>query len=68
VFKREVGVPPHAYQVQMRVRRARRLMLTGMAPADVAISVGFYDQAHLNRHFKRIVGMTPGDYRGAATR
>jgi AraC-like DNA-binding protein len=68
VFRRETGVPPHAYQIQMRVRRARKLILDGIPPADVATAVGFYDQAHMNRHFKRIVGMTPGEYRTAARR
>jgi AraC-like DNA-binding protein len=68
IFKRETGVPPHGYQIQMRVRQARRLLVDGVPPADVATAVGFYDQAHLNRHFKRIVGLTPGDYRAAVER
>ncbi|CAM5537911.1 AraC family transcriptional regulator OS=Streptomyces fumanus OX=67302 GN=GCM10018772_29740 PE=4 SV=1 [Streptomyces fumanus] len=46
-----------------RVERARQLLLAGRAPADVATATGFYDQAHLTRHFKRLVGVTPGRYR-----
>ena len=65
-FSRAYGVPPHAWLLQERVRRARSLLRTGRLPADVAAEVGFADQSHLTRHFKRIVGMTPGRYRAAA--
>lgn len=51
-----------------RVDRARRLLLAGRAPADVAGATGFYDQAHLTRHFKRLVGVTPGRYRAGGAR
>jgi AraC-like DNA-binding protein len=62
-FRRDVGLPPHAYQIQARVRRAQGLLGSGMYPAEVAQAVGFVDQAHLTRHFKRIIGVTPGRYR-----
>jgi AraC-like DNA-binding protein len=61
-FRDETGLPPHAYLNQLRVRRARRLLDRGVGPAAVAAAVGFADQAHLNRHFKRIVGVPPGAY------
>jgi AraC-like DNA-binding protein len=61
-FRSETGLPPHAYLNQVRVRRARRLLDGGMAPAEVAAEVGFADQAHLTRHFKRVVGVPPGAY------
>jgi AraC-like DNA-binding protein len=61
-FRAETGLPPHAYLNQVRVRQARRLLDQGLAPADVAMSTGFADQAHLTRHFKRVVGVPPGAY------
>lgn len=62
-FTRAFGVPPHAYQVQVRVNRARRLLASGLSVADVAAVTGFTDQSHLTRHFKRLTGVTPGRYR-----
>jgi AraC-like DNA-binding protein len=61
-FRAEVGLPPHAYLNQRRVRRARELLAGGVPAADVAARVGFADQAHLTRHFKRIVGVPPAAY------
>lgn len=61
-FSRETGITPHAYLVQSRVRRARRLLLEGRKAADVALETGFADQSHLNRAFLRQFGMTPGHY------
>jgi AraC-like DNA-binding protein len=61
-FRAETGLPPHAYLNQLRVRLARRLLDTGLPPADVAAEAGFADQPHLNRHFKRVVGVPPGAY------
>ena len=61
-FRAETGLPPHAYLNQQRVRRARALLDRGMTPADVAFQTGFADQAHLTRHFKRVVGVPPGAY------
>ena len=59
-FTRRFGLPPHAYVVARRVDAARRLLLAGRSPADVAATVGFHDQPHLTRHFRRHVGTTPG--------
>ena len=61
-FSREFGLPPHRYVTGRRVDRARRLLLDGMPAADVAVEVGFHDQAHLIRHFRRTLGVTPGAY------
>ena len=61
-FKRQHGLPPHAYLTQLRVRRAKALIATGVGLAETAAAVGFADQSHLNRHFKRILGVTPGRY------
>jgi AraC-like DNA-binding protein len=61
-FSREYGLPPHRYVTGRRIDRARGLLLDGMPPAEVAAAVGFYDQAHLTRHFRRVLGVTPGAY------
>jgi AraC-like DNA-binding protein len=60
LFTRAIGLPPHAYQTHIRVTAAQRLLRSGAQPAHV--DVGFSDQSHLGRHFKRIVGVTPGEY------
>ncbi|WP_405716948.1 AraC family transcriptional regulator [Streptomyces sp. NBC_00046] len=61
-FKKQYGMPPHAWLTDARVRAARRLLDAGTAPAEAAAEVGFTDQPHLNRHFTRIVGVPPGAY------
>jgi AraC-like DNA-binding protein len=61
-FKRRYGLPPHAYQMCLRISRACRMLRSGAATADVALACGFADQSHLNRHFKRIVGVPAGQY------
>jgi AraC-like DNA-binding protein len=61
-FRDAYGLPPHAYLIQVRVRTAQRLLEDGLPSADVAAAVGFFDQAHLTRHFCRIVGIPPGAY------
>jgi AraC-like DNA-binding protein len=63
VFSGQVGLTPHAYLVQVRVQQARQLLATGETPSQAALSAGFFDQSHLTRHFKRILGVTPGRYR-----
>jgi AraC-like DNA-binding protein len=62
-FARELGLTPHAYVMQRRLARARRLILADTTLADVAASCGFYDQSHLNRCFVRQFGVTPRRYR-----
>jgi AraC-like DNA-binding protein len=61
-FRCETGLPPHAYLNQQRVRQARVLLDRGVGAAEVAAQTGFADQAHLTRHFKRVVGVPPGAY------
>jgi len=61
-FTRRFGLPPHAYLTGRRVDAARRLLLAGQPPSEVAVAVGFYDQSHLTRHFKRHLATTPGRY------
>jgi AraC-like DNA-binding protein len=61
-FTREFGVSPHAYLIGCRVDAARRALLQGARPADVATDLGFYDQAHFTRHFKRHLAVTPARF------
>ncbi|MET9625393.1 AraC family transcriptional regulator [Streptomyces sp. NPDC006464] len=61
-FGAAFGIAPHQYVTSRRVGLARRLLLDGRPPGDVATAAGFYDQAHLTRHFKRVWGVTPGRY------
>jgi transcriptional regulator GlxA family with amidase domain len=68
LFRREVGMPPHRYLSHVRVRQAQALLEKGVAPAAAAIQSGFFDQSHFTRHFKRVCGMTPGQYRTASSK
>ncbi|MCD4532800.1 AraC family transcriptional regulator [Nocardioides sp. cx-169] len=61
-FRRELGISPHRYLTGRRVDAARRLLLDGVPAARVAAEVGFHDQSHLTRHFKRVLGVPPGRY------
>jgi AraC-like DNA-binding protein len=61
-FRAEVGLPPHAYVTHRRISTAGALLIRGVPQAEVAVQVGLYDQSQLHRHFKRITGVTPGDY------
>ncbi len=62
-FGAAVGMPPHAYQTQVRVARAKALLVAGHLPlTQIATEVGFANQSHLTRHFARLVGATPGQY------
>lgn len=61
-FTRRHGIPPHQYLTGRRVELARRLLLAGRPAAEVAVAAGFYDQAHLTRHFARMLATTPARY------
>jgi AraC-like DNA-binding protein len=67
-FREQNGVTPHAFQSNLRVDHARRLLAAGQAPAAVAAACGFADQPHLTRVFKRAVGVSPGLYARAVAR
>lgn len=64
-FHASVGLPPHAYQIRVRVGRAMNMIRMGNPLVEVATNTGFTDQSHLARHFTRIVGIAPGRYRQA---
>lgn len=61
-FREQVGLPPHAYVTHRRVSLAQELLAAGVPQAEVAVRVGLYDQSQLHRHFKRLVGVTPGEW------
>jgi len=67
LFRKHFGLPPHAYLVQLRLCAARDLLGRGASPADVAADVGFADQSHLGRWFRRAYGLTPARYRARCT-
>jgi AraC-like DNA-binding protein len=61
-FHREMGLPPHGYLKQARARKAKDLINRGWSIAAAALEAGFADQSHLTRNFKRIFGITPGQF------
>jgi AraC family transcriptional regulator len=66
-FKRSLGLPPMAYVATRRVERAKRMMTTTREQlTEIALACGFADQSHLNRSFRRVVGMSPGLWRRTA--
>lgn len=62
-FTRHVGLPPHAWHLQYRLRTAQDMLSRGRPIAEVTYATGFADQAHLSRAFKKLTGLTPGNYR-----
>jgi AraC family transcriptional regulator len=64
-FKTATGLPPHQYVILRRVERAKQLLQAGddLSLAEVAAHAGFSDQSQFSHHFKRIVGVTPGQFR-----
>jgi AraC family transcriptional regulator len=68
-FKATTGLPPHQYLISRRVERAQEMLRRrgDFNLAEIAIAVGFYDQSQLSFHFKRIVGVTPRQFRALVT-
>jgi AraC family transcriptional regulator len=64
-FKRATGLPPHQYVLDRRVERAKQFLQTGsdVFLAEVAAKAGFSDQSQFSHHFKRLIGVTPGQFR-----
>jgi AraC-like DNA-binding protein len=63
LFRERLGRPPHAVALAHRIHRARRLLEQGEPIAGIAAATGFADQSHLHRHFRRSLGLSPGEYR-----
>ena len=66
LFKRGLGLTPHAYLIQTRLHRACHYLRRGMPLAQIAAATGFYDQSALNKYFKRYYGITPLQFARAA--
>lgn len=64
LFRRETGMPPHAWRNQLRVNRSLDLLRRGSSVAEAASACGFADQSHFTRHFRRVFGVAPGRWRG----
>ena len=62
VFGDHIGVPPHIYLKQVRIKRAKELLAKGVPPLFVAHEMGFVDQSHFSKQFKQITGITPRKY------
>jgi AraC-like DNA-binding protein len=62
VFSDSYGIAPHRYVIGRRIDHARHLLLQGHSPAHAAVAAGFHDQSHLTRHFRRVLGTTPGAF------
>jgi AraC family transcriptional regulator len=67
-FKTATGLPPYQFVIARRIERAKHLMQDGVdfSLAQVAVRAGFADQSQFSRHFKRLVGVTPGQFRTPA--
>ena len=63
-FRAHFGVPPHLYQTQYRIARAKRLIQRCIPLATIAIECGFSDQSHFTHQFTSYVGQTPGAFAG----
>jgi AraC family transcriptional regulator len=62
-FKQATGLSPHQYVTHERIEHAKKLITEGeLALSEVATACGFCDQSHLNKHFKKITGVTPGEF------
>lgn len=65
-FHKSVGMPPHAYHIQRRILAAMADLRRGKPIAQAAVDCGFSDQSHLSRNFKKITGVTPGEFRAGS--
>jgi AraC family transcriptional regulator len=67
-FRTATGLPPHQYVIARRVERAKELLQVGtnLSLTEVATCAGFSDQSHFSHHFRRLVGITPGQFRMSA--
>ena len=63
LFRREIGLTPYAFHLQLRVTEAKTLIGQGESIASAALSPGFYDQSQLTKHFRQFVGTTPSHYK-----
>lgn len=60
--RRNLGLTPHKFHLQNRIRKAQNLLLTSKSITETSVNTGFYDQSHFDRSFKKIVGISPTEY------
>lgn len=66
IFKAEVGLTPHQFQIQNRIRKAQRLVHKSKTIAEVALATGFFDQSHFIKQFEKYVGLSPLTYKASS--
>lgn len=66
-FAKHIGLSPLAFHTRARLMRARRLISQGWSLADTSLSLSFSDQSHFGRQFRKVYGMTPGEYQQNVT-
>lgn len=62
MFKKQMGVSPHQFRIQVRIQTAKNLLQKGLPPVEVALETGFNDQSHFTNTFKRYADVTPRNY------
>jgi AraC-like DNA-binding protein len=67
VFRKEVGLPPHAYQTRVRLNRAKEMLAERVSIGEAALKTGFFDQSHFTNHFRKVFGYPPGVYLNGTT-
>jgi AraC-like DNA-binding protein len=65
-FRERFGSSPYRYLCGLRIKHAQSLLLAGVPSVEVATEVGFFDQSHFGRHFKRMCGVTPSMFAAKA--
>ncbi|MHC3119176.1 helix-turn-helix transcriptional regulator, partial [Acinetobacter nosocomialis] len=66
LFKANVGLTPHAFQINLKINQARELLKQGISLAELAVNLGFSDQSHFHKAFKAHTGVTPRQFQLAA--
>jgi AraC-like DNA-binding protein len=61
-FRKIAGLTPNRFRIQNRIRKAQQMLRDGRPITEAALDVGFYDQSHFSKYFKRIVGVSPKEY------
>lgn len=61
-FKNSVGMTPHRFRIQNRIRKSQGMLDGKRTISEIAVEMGFYDQSHFDRAFRKIVGISPSEY------
>lgn len=62
LFKANVGLTPHAFQINLKINQARELLKQGISLVELAVNLGFSDQSHFHKAFKAHTGVTPRQF------